>query len=131
VSKVRKFLNVDLFEKCRVCAGTGQYRGGPCDMCDAEGYAPIGMTLLEVERLRAAAKAEPVRPMLDWTAMPPTEPDHYWARTRAGPFATKPRLVTFRRNSDGDLRADYCGFAGPVEWWGPIPRPPEGKGGAA
>lgn len=66
---VKKFLDVPLFERCRICKGEGTITVNPgpngtyqeCQMCQGEGYAEIGMTLLEAERFRAR-KADPEAP---------------------------------------------------------------------
>jgi hypothetical protein len=89
----------------------------------------LGLMSQEIERLRAEleqAKAEPIRPMLCWTATPPTEPGHYWTRD-AEPG--DPVIVVIHRDDDGRLWAECCDMDDIAGWWGPIPRPSEGKGG--
>jgi hypothetical protein len=72
LSKVLKALDVELYERCRICKGSGQFKDKTCLMCEGQGFAAIGMKLLELERLKlevnrlraelAAVKAEPIRP---------------------------------------------------------------------
>ncbi len=57
MSNVTKALDVDLFERCRLCRGSGIHNCYGCQMCHGEGYAAIGMKLIEVEWLKAELAA--------------------------------------------------------------------------